>query len=242
MTLTAAAFRLWRPWTWPASPVTPVRGFLLPAQGTKTPRRKHRPLHVLLLKGVRPGEKKQKERRKKEKKQMRGAILVGKLKSSDESSPYKQRCGSAVSMAAGAETAVDVPVKPKVARPDNNSSHLPSSSSSSPSGPAPDHKPASSPASKPIRTKQTPPSPVAPPLLVPPPQHCIQGTLRHADFQHNGDLGLRFRELQCSGGGCGSDEDDRLSVISWRSAASCSVASGVLERAQKRRDNFWGKR
>ncbi|KAF1372128.1 hypothetical protein PFLUV_G00261890 [Perca fluviatilis] len=168
-----------------------------------------------------------------------GAILVGKLKSSDESSPYKQRCGSAVSMAAGAETAVDVPIKPKVAWPDNNSPHLPSSSSSSspPSGPAPDHKPALSPASKPIRTKQTPPPPVAPPL-----QHCIQGTLRHADFQHNGDLGLRFRELQCSGGGCGSDEDDRLSVMSWRSAASCSVASGVLERAQKRRDNFWGKR
>ncbi|XP_031152839.2 nuclear protein MDM1 [Sander lucioperca] len=174
-----------------------------------------------------------------------GAILVGKLKSSDESSPYKQRCGSAVSLAAGAETAVDVPIKPKVAWPDSNSTHLPSSSSSSsssPSGPAPDHKPASSPASKPIRTKQTPLPPVAPPLLVPPPQHCIQGTLRHADFQHNGDLGLRFRELHCSGGGCGSDEDERLSVMSWRSAASCSVASSVLERAQKRRENFWGKR
>ncbi|MEQ2278430.1 hypothetical protein XENORESO_018405, partial [Xenotaenia resolanae] len=57
-----------------------------------------------------------------------------------------------------------------------------------------------------------------------------------------GELGLRFRELPCSRGGCGSDEDDRLSVMSWRSAASCSAASVVLERAQKRRDNFWGKR
>lgn len=36
--------------------------------------------------------------------------------------------------------------------------------------------------------------------------------------------------------------DDRLSVMSWRSAASCSAASVVLERAQKRREHFWGKR
>ncbi|XP_038565216.1 nuclear protein MDM1 isoform X3 [Micropterus salmoides] len=165
-----------------------------------------------------------------------GAILVGKLKSSDESSPFKQRCGSAVSMAAGAETALDVPVKRKEAWSENNSPHTPSS------GPSPDHKPAASPPSKPIRTKQTPPPAVAPPPLVPPPPHCIQGTLRHPDFQHNGELGLRFRERQCSGGGCGSDDDDRLSVMSCRSAASCSVASAVLERAQKRRENFWGKR
>ncbi|XP_045896535.1 nuclear protein MDM1 isoform X3 [Micropterus dolomieu] len=165
-----------------------------------------------------------------------GAILVGKLKSSDESSPFKQRCGSAVSMAAGAETALDVPVKRKEAWSENNSPHAPSS------GPSPDHKPAASPPSKPIRTKQTPPPAVAPPPLVPPPPHCIQGTLRHPDFQHNGELGLRFRERQCSGGGCGSDDDDRLSVMSCRSAASCSVASAVLERAQKRRENFWGKR
>ncbi|XP_049894141.1 nuclear protein MDM1 isoform X1 [Epinephelus moara] len=165
-----------------------------------------------------------------------GAILVGKLKGNDESSPFKQRSGSAVSMAAGAETAVDVQVKPKEAWLENN----PTRRSCSSSGSSPDHKHTSSPNSKPIRTK--PPSPVAPPPLVSPPQHCIQGTLRHADFQHNGELGLRFRELQCSGGGCGSDEDDRLSVMSWRSAASCSMASAVLERAQKRRENFWGKR
>ncbi|XP_027139574.1 nuclear protein MDM1 isoform X2 [Larimichthys crocea] len=151
-----------------------------------------------------------------------GAILVGK--------PSKQqRCGSDVSMAAGAETAF----KQKEAWPENNSPRL------STSGPSPDHRPAASPPSKPIRMK--PPSPVAPPPVVPPP-HGIHGTLRHADFQHNGELGLRFREPPCSGGGCGSDEDDRLSVMSWRSAASCSMASAVLERAQKRRENFWGKR
>ncbi|XP_073336832.1 nuclear protein MDM1 isoform X2 [Pagrus major] len=162
-----------------------------------------------------------------------GAILVGKVKSGEESSPSKQRSGSAVSMAAGAEPAVDVPVKQKEAWPENNFTHL---------SPSPNHKRAgSNPGSKPIRTKQSPPSPVAPPLIAPPP-HGIHGSLRHPDFQHNGELGLRFRERQCSGGGCGSDEDDRLSVMSWRSAASCSMASAVLERAQKRRENFWVKR
>ncbi|XP_029283906.1 nuclear protein MDM1 isoform X2 [Cottoperca gobio] len=163
-----------------------------------------------------------------------GAILVGKLKSDDESSPHKPRCGSAVSMAAGAETATDTPVRLKEAWHDNNPAHVTSS------GPSPDHKPATGPSSKPIRTKHTSRHPVTPPPLVPPPQHCIQGTLRNADFQHNGELGLRFRELQCAARG--SDEDDRLSVMSWRSAASCSVASAVLERAQKRRESFWGKR
>ncbi|KAI3366876.1 hypothetical protein L3Q82_009245, partial [Scortum barcoo] len=173
-----------------------------------------------------------------------GAILVGKLKSSDEPSPHKhQRCGSTVSMAAGSEVAVEVPVKRKEAWMENDPTHIPSF------GPSPNPKPAASPPSKPIRMKQTPPPPppAAPPPLVPPPQHGIQGTLRHADFQHNGEcvigeLGLRFRERQCSGGGCGSDEDDRMSVMSWRSAASCSMASSVLERAQKRRENFWGKK
>ncbi|XP_053169796.1 nuclear protein MDM1 [Scomber japonicus] len=145
-----------------------------------------------------------------------GAVLVGKMRSSD--------------------AAADLPVSRKEAWLDINPTRLLSSS------PAPNHKPASSPPSKPIRTKRTPYSLIAPPPPGPTPQHGIQGTLRHPDFQHNGDLGLRFRELQCSGQGCGSDEDDRLSVMSWRSAASCSVASSVLERAQKRRENFWGKR
>ncbi|XP_070710214.1 nuclear protein MDM1 [Pempheris klunzingeri] len=166
-----------------------------------------------------------------------GAMLVGKLRSSDESSLYKQRCGSAVSVAAGAEAAPNEPLKQMEAWLDT------SPAPNSVYGPSPDHKPSVSPPSKPIRTKPPPPSPLSPASLHPlvPPPHCIQGTLRHPDFQHNGDLGLRSRELQGSGG-CGSDEDDRLSVMSWRSAASCSIASAVLERAQKRRENFWGKR
>ncbi|XP_078596640.1 nuclear protein MDM1-like isoform X14 [Branchiostoma floridae x Branchiostoma japonicum] len=36
-------------------------------------------------------------------------------------------------------------------------------------------------------------------------------------------------------------DDDRMSLISERSASSLSIASSVLERAQKRRDQFWGK-
>uniref|UniRef100_UPI0037E7CE94 nuclear protein MDM1 n=1 Tax=Semicossyphus pulcher TaxID=241346 RepID=UPI0037E7CE94 len=151
-----------------------------------------------------------------------GAILVGRQKGSEDSSPYRQQRS--------------VSSKSKEAWSENNSSHPASLS------PSPNQNPAASPPSKPIRTKQTPPSPAAPPPLVPPPLHGIHGTLRHPDFQHNGELGSRLRELQCSGGGCGSDEDDRLSVMSWRSAASCSMASAVLERAQKRREDFWGKR
>ncbi|MGH0139605.1 UNVERIFIED_CONTAM: hypothetical protein FKN15_014708 [Acipenser sinensis] len=48
----------------------------------------------------------------------------------------------------------------------------------------------------------------------------IQGSLRDPEFQHN---------------------DDRMSQISARSAASSSLASLILERAQKRKHNFWGK-
>lgn len=154
-----------------------------------------------------------------------GAILVGTLKSPDEPSPHNQRCGTADSVMVNAETRI--PAKPKEAWSEDSPRHN-------------CLKPASSPQSKPIMCEQTPPaSTVLPPTV---PQHCIQGTLRHADFQHNGELGLRFKERQCTGGYCGSDEDDRLSVMSWRSAASCSMASAVLERAQKRRENFWGKK
>ncbi|XP_041321582.1 nuclear protein MDM1 [Pyrgilauda ruficollis] len=74
------------------------------------------------------------------------------------------------------------------------------------------------------------------------PSHRIQGTLKDPEFQHNGNLGnpkvrpfqLPLRERNRS------DEDDRLSQISARSAASSSLASQILERAQKRKD-FWSK-
>ncbi|KFW83136.1 Nuclear protein MDM1, partial [Manacus vitellinus] len=74
------------------------------------------------------------------------------------------------------------------------------------------------------------------------PSHRIQGTLKDPEFQHNGNLGnqkmrtfqLPLRERNYN------DEDDRLSQISARSAASSSLASQILERAQKRKD-FWGK-
>ncbi|XP_029902209.1 nuclear protein MDM1 isoform X3 [Myripristis murdjan] len=155
-----------------------------------------------------------------------GALLVGRT---DTASAHRaQRTGLAVSMTTGAK-AVDSPQpRQEEACPDNS--------------PSPNHKPPPSPPSKPIRTKQRPSTP---PPLAPPPPHRIQGTMRHPDFQHNGELGSRFRELQCSGGGCGSDEGERpavCDVMSCRSAASCSVASAVLERAEKRRADFWGKR
>uniref|UniRef100_A0A8C0HEZ2 Nuclear protein MDM1 n=1 Tax=Chelonoidis abingdonii TaxID=106734 RepID=A0A8C0HEZ2_CHEAB len=61
----------------------------------------------------------------------------------------------------------------------------------------------------------------------------IQGTLRDPEFQHNGFTDL-FSSLHAL-------TDDRLSQISARSAASSSLASQILERAQKRKENFWGK-
>ncbi|KFO88740.1 Nuclear protein MDM1, partial [Buceros rhinoceros silvestris] len=74
------------------------------------------------------------------------------------------------------------------------------------------------------------------------PSPRIQGTLKDPEFQHNGNVGnpkprsfqLPLQERNYN------DEDDRLSQISARSAASSSLASQILERAQKRKD-FWGK-
>ncbi|XP_010165440.1 nuclear protein MDM1, partial [Antrostomus carolinensis] len=74
------------------------------------------------------------------------------------------------------------------------------------------------------------------------PSRRIQGTLKDPEFQHNGNVGnpktrsfqLPLQERNYN------VEDDRLSQISARSAASSSLASEILERAQKRKD-FWGK-
>lgn len=71
----------------------------------------------------------------------------------------------------------------------------------------------------------------------------IQGTLRNPEFQHNGNLGLHRPDqfvFPSSDSGV-SDNDDRMSQISFRSAASCSMASEVLDRAQRRKEDFWGK-
>ncbi|KFV57164.1 Nuclear protein MDM1, partial [Gavia stellata] len=70
----------------------------------------------------------------------------------------------------------------------------------------------------------------------------IQGTLKDPEFQHNGNVGnpkMRSFQLPLQERNY-NDEDDRLSQISARSAASSSLASQILERAQKRK-NFWGK-
>ncbi|XP_077565342.1 nuclear protein MDM1 isoform X2 [Stigmatopora nigra] len=70
----------------------------------------------------------------------------------------------------------------------------------------------------------------------PPPTYVIQGQMRHAEFQHNGELGLKFRSHQCS---LWMDQDRRLSFVSELSAASRSAAAGVLERAGSRGRQFW---
>nr|XP_020845878.1 nuclear protein MDM1 isoform X6 [Phascolarctos cinereus] len=84
------------------------------------------------------------------------------------------------------------------------------------------------------------------PLCVPSywnPSCRIQGSLRNAEFQHNGNLvnprtGLYHLPHQ----EVNDEDDDRLSQISARSAASSLMASQTLARAQKRKENFWGKK
>ncbi|KFQ48800.1 Nuclear protein MDM1, partial [Nestor notabilis] len=74
------------------------------------------------------------------------------------------------------------------------------------------------------------------------PSRRIRGTLKDPEFQHNGNVGnpkMRSFQLPLQERNY-NDEDDRLSQISARSAASSSLASQILERAQKRKD-FWGK-
>ncbi|XP_041935963.1 nuclear protein MDM1 isoform X1 [Alosa sapidissima] len=75
------------------------------------------------------------------------------------------------------------------------------------------------------------------------PANRIQGALRDPEFQHNGNLGLHRPGLFVypSSDTTLSDDDDRMSHISARSAASCSMADQVLGRALKRKENFWGK-
>uniref|UniRef100_A0A8C9V590 Nuclear protein MDM1 n=1 Tax=Scleropages formosus TaxID=113540 RepID=A0A8C9V590_SCLFO len=74
----------------------------------------------------------------------------------------------------------------------------------------------------------------------------IQGKLRDPEFQHNGKGGDFLCDNPPLGGwqlhtGLRLQNNDRMSLISSMSAASCSFASQVLARAQKRKEDFWGK-
>ncbi|KAM6214203.1 nuclear protein MDM1 isoform 2-T2 [Rhynchocyon petersi] len=77
----------------------------------------------------------------------------------------------------------------------------------------------------------------------PPPYHPslrIQGSLRDPEFQHNVGK-ARMNNFQLPQQEAFNDEDDRLSEISARSAASSLRAFQTLARAQRRKENFWGK-
>ncbi|XP_060101001.1 nuclear protein MDM1 [Heteronotia binoei] len=76
------------------------------------------------------------------------------------------------------------------------------------------------------------------------PSRRIQGTLRDSEFQHNGNVTSPKKiwlQLPLQERNYYDEDDDRLSQLSARSAASSSLASQVLERAQRRKENFWGK-
>ncbi|XP_053438967.1 nuclear protein MDM1 isoform X5 [Nycticebus coucang] len=73
------------------------------------------------------------------------------------------------------------------------------------------------------------------------PSRRIQGSLRNPEFQHNVGK-ARINNFQLPQHDAFNDEDeDRLSEISARSAASSLRASQTLARAKKRKENFWGK-
>ncbi|KAM5287880.1 nuclear protein MDM1 [Ctenodactylus gundi] len=73
------------------------------------------------------------------------------------------------------------------------------------------------------------------------PSRRIQGALRNPEFQHNVGKS-RMNNFQISQHEAFNDKDeDRLSEISARSAASSLRALQTLARAQKRKENFWGK-
>ncbi|XP_035306869.1 nuclear protein MDM1 isoform X5 [Cricetulus griseus] len=73
------------------------------------------------------------------------------------------------------------------------------------------------------------------------PSSRIQGCLRDPEFQHNVRK-PRMNNLLLPSHKAFNDEDaDRLSEISARSAASSLRAFQTLVRAQKRKENFWGK-
>ncbi|XP_005397528.1 PREDICTED: nuclear protein MDM1 isoform X3 [Chinchilla lanigera] len=92
----------------------------------------------------------------------------------------------------------------------------------------------------PTNPQGEPPSP----LCTPPfwhPSRRIQGSLRDPEFQHNVGK-ARMNNFQLPQREAFNNEDeDRLSEISARSAASSVRAFQTLTRAQKRKENFWGK-
>ncbi|XP_006933946.2 nuclear protein MDM1 isoform X1 [Felis catus] len=86
---------------------------------------------------------------------------------------------------------------------------------------------------------QSPSPPYAPSYWHP--SRRIQGSLRDPEFQHNVGK-ARMNNFQLPQHEVFNDEDeDRLSEISARSAASSLQAFQTLARAQKRKENFWGK-
>nr|XP_012637874.1 nuclear protein MDM1 isoform X2 [Microcebus murinus] len=92
----------------------------------------------------------------------------------------------------------------------------------------------------PTNTPGQPPSPPHVPSYWHPSRR-IQGSLRDPEFQHNVGK-MRMNDFQLPQQEAFNDEDeDRLSEISARSAASSLQAFQTLARAKKRKENFWGK-
>ncbi|KAM8800809.1 nuclear protein MDM1 isoform 5-T5 [Rhynchonycteris naso] len=73
------------------------------------------------------------------------------------------------------------------------------------------------------------------------PSRRIQGCLRDPEFQHNVGKARKNNFQLPQHEAFNDEDDDRLSEISARSAASSLRAFQTLARAQKRKESFWGK-
>ncbi|XP_066224803.1 nuclear protein MDM1 isoform X5 [Saccopteryx leptura] len=73
------------------------------------------------------------------------------------------------------------------------------------------------------------------------PSRRIQGSLKDPEFQHNVGKARKNNFQLPQHEAFNDEDDDRLSEISARSAASSLRAFQTLARAQKRKESFWGK-
>lgn len=141
---------------------------------------------------------------------------------------FKKKEGRAVALtspAAGIKTLDPLPLR------EDSDINISRFAGANPGSKSPEH-PANTPG-------QSPSPPSAPSYWRP--SRRIQGSLKDPEFQHNVGKAKK-NNFQLPQHEAFHDEDvDRLSEISARSAASSLQAFQTLARAQKRKENFWGK-
>ncbi|XP_032974418.1 nuclear protein MDM1 isoform X3 [Rhinolophus ferrumequinum] len=142
---------------------------------------------------------------------------------------FKKKEGRAVALltspAAGIKTLDPLPLR------EDSDINISRFAEANPGSKSPEH-PANTPG-------QSPSPPSAPSYWHP--SRRIQGSLKDPEFQHNVGKAKKNNFQLPQHEGFHDEDVDRLSEISARSAASSLQAFQTLARAQKRKENFWGK-